>query len=138
MGIIRQIILSLLINVTAVALTASIIPGITYDYGLQGLITIAIVLGGVNILIKPILRLFSLPVEIATVGICTVAINTVLLLLVDHLLPELQIIGFAFPGLNLFSFIIPPFLMPAWGTALSAAILIGLMTGFLDWLTKSK
>ncbi len=138
MRLIRQIILTLLINVFAVAVTASIIPGITYDYGLQGLLTISIVLGAVNILIKPILKLLSLPIEIATIGICTVAINTAMLLIVDHLLPEFQIIGFAFPGLSLNSFIIPPFMLPAWGTALLASIVIGLITSFLYWLTKSK
>lgn len=139
MHMIRRTLLILLINIGAVAIVAAIIPGINYDYGLTGLFFIAIVLGLVNLLVKPILKLFSLPVEILTIGLFSLVINTSMLLLVDYLLPEFKITGYPFPGATLFSsFIIPPFMMPTWGTALTGSILIGLITSFLYWLTKSK
>lgn len=139
MHLFRRTLLILLINIGAVAITAAIIPGINYDYGLTGLFFVAVILGLVNLLIKPILKLFALPVEILTIGLFGLVINTGMLLLVDYLLPEFKITGYPFPGATLFqSFIIPPFMMPSWGTALTGSILIGFITSFLLWLTKSK
>ena len=138
MGFIRKLLLILLINMAAVALVASVIPGVQYEGGLRNLFVIALVFGGVNLLVKPILKGLALPIEIATIGICTVIINAAMLLLVANLVSGFTILPFPFPGIALGSFIVSPITLPAWGTAVVGALLIGAIVTFLYWLTDAK
>lgn len=137
MGLIRRLLLTLLIHMSSVAVIASVIPGISYEGGIKSLVIIALVFGGVNLFIQPILRALSLPVEIATVGLFTIAINAGMLMLVSALVAGFTIIEFPFPGLNIYGFILPPFMLPTWGTAAIGAVLIGFMVSFLYWLTDA-
>lgn len=135
MGFFRRILLTLLINMGAVAIVASVIPGVNYEGGLRSLFIIALVFGGINLLIKPILKTLSLPIEIATIGIFTIAINGAMLLLVTKFVTGFTILPFPFPGLYLDNFLLPPLMLPSWGTAMVAATLIGIIVSFLYWLT---
>jgi len=135
MGLFRKLLLTLMINMAAVALAASIIPGIQYEGGLKTLLTITLVFGGVNLLIKPILKALALPIEIATIGLFTVAINAGMLLLVSNFVIGFTILPFPFPGITQGPFLVAPFMLPAWGTAVIGALLIGTIVSFLYWLT---
>ncbi len=57
-------------------------------------ILVAIVLGVVNSLVKPLLTILTLPITILTLGLFLFIINGAMVLLVDYLLP-----GFAVDGL---------------------------------------
>jgi putative membrane protein len=138
MGFIRKLLLILVINMTAVALVASVIPGIQYEGGVRNLFVIAFVFGGVNLLVKPILKALALPIEIATIGIFTVVINAAMLLIVANLVEGFTILSFPFPGLALGSFIVSPITLPVWGTATVGALLIGSIVSILYWLTDAK
>jgi putative membrane protein len=138
MDSIRRLILNLLINACAVALTAAVIPGISYVGGIRSLFLIALIFGGINLFIKPILSLLSLPIEIATIGLASVLINAAMLLLVTKFTPGFEIIAFPFPGLSYHGIILAPFMLPWWLTAIVGAILIGAIISVLTWLTKSK
>lgn len=137
MGLFRRLLLTLLIHMSAVAIVASVVPGIIYSGGLKNLLVIALVFGGVNLFIKPILKALALPIEIATIGIFTVVINGGMLMLVTKLVDGFSILSFPFPGVNINNFIIPPFTIPEWGTAIAGAMLIGAIVSFLYWLTEA-
>jgi putative membrane protein len=78
---------------TAIAFAAMIwlLPNIDYTGELPGLIVLALVAGVVNGLIKPIVRLLSLPVRMATLGLFSLVINTGMLLLVAWLSGQLDV-----------------------------------------------
>jgi putative membrane protein len=88
-------ILRVLINAVGIAITASILPGITVaDNDLGTLLIIGLVFGIVNALVKPILVLLTCPFVIATLGLFLLVINGLMLLLTEALIPErLQIDG---------------------------------------------
>ena len=132
----RKIILRLLITSVAVAVAATIIPGISYTGGITNLIFIALVFGLVNIFVKPIITLLALPVEIATLGLFTIFINAGMLYLVSFLIPSFQIQPFWFPGITYGPILIAPFPVPAIGTAIIGSLLIGFISTTLYWLTK--
>lgn len=138
MGLFRKLLLILLIHMSAVAVIASVLPGISYEGGIKNLAVISLVFGGANLFIKPILKALALPIEIATIGLFTVVINAAMLMLAAKLVIGFNIFPAPFPGLNIDNFIIPPFMLPAWGTAAIGALLIGLMVSFLYWLTSAK
>jgi putative membrane protein len=138
MDALRKLVLTLVINSLAVAITAATIPGIVYSGGIRTLFTIALIFGGVNMLIKPFLHIFSLPVEIATIGLASVFVNAAMLFLVAKFVAGFEILAFPFPGVNQGPFIIAPFMLPPYLTAILGAVLIGSIIAFLTWLTKNK
>jgi uncharacterized membrane protein YvlD (DUF360 family) len=135
MDAIRRLLLTFFINASAVVITTSLLPGFSYSGGFMGIITITLVLAGVNLLIRPALSLLELPVEIATVAIISLFVNAGMLLLLANTIVGFSILPFPFPGILRGSFLIAPFTMPAFGTAIMAAILIALLVAALSWLT---
>jgi putative membrane protein len=75
----------------ALLLTALLVPDITIDWAedAQGisitLLALALVFGLVNAFIRPIARLVSIPLNVATLGFFSVVLNAALLLLVAFL-----------------------------------------------------
>ena len=78
-----------LIGTAATAITFAIVayflPQIDYGDNLPGLIILSVIAGVVNGFIKPIVKLFSLPLTLATLGLFGLVINAGLLLLIAWL-----------------------------------------------------
>jgi putative membrane protein len=64
------------------AIVAYVLPQIDYGDDLVSLIVLAVIAGVVNGFIKPIIKLFSLPLTLATLGLFGLVINAGLLLLI--------------------------------------------------------
>jgi len=79
-----KLILRLLLTALAVVILAKVLPGVGVDsYGTA--IIVAIVLGLLNFLVKPILVLLTLPVTIITLGLFLLIVNALIILLADNL-----------------------------------------------------
>ena len=87
-AIIRWFILTL-----AVWVSAHIIPGIQYDIW-QNLLIAALVLGILNVFVKPILMLISMPFIVVTLGFFLILINALLLKLTAWLVPGFHVASF--------------------------------------------
>jgi putative membrane protein len=66
-------------------------PNIQYEGEIPQLILLAVIAGVVNGLIKPIIRLLSLPVRVATLGLFSLVINAGMLLLIAWLAGKVDI-----------------------------------------------
>ena len=86
-------IISLLVQAIAVFLTSYILPGVYVD-GFGTALLVALVLGIVNAIIRPILLLFTLPLNILTLGLFTFVINALMIQLVDALVGGFAVGGF--------------------------------------------
>jgi putative membrane protein len=73
------LILRLLFNTLGLLLIAEFIPGITVD-GFYPALIAAIILGLLNIVIKPILLVLTLPITVVTLGLFAFVINAALFL----------------------------------------------------------
>jgi len=76
----------------ALLFTAWIVPGISFS-GYMPAFWAALVMGLVNLFIRPLLLILTLPINILTLGFFTFVINALMLLLVAKL-----VIGFAVAG----------------------------------------
>ncbi len=132
----KSIFRSFLINLGALFLTARILPGLTYDGGIRTLATGAVVFMMINFLIVPLLRVMFLPLNLLTLGFFSWAVNVLALYFLVALVPQFKIFPFSYPGLNYNGFIIPSFDLNVLYVAIAASFLIGLITHFLQWLTK--
>jgi putative membrane protein len=77
----------------AVLVTAYILPGVYIKDFLTGVI-VAIVLGCLNVVVKPLMILFSLPAVIFTFGLFLLVINTLVILITDKLVDGFSVGGF--------------------------------------------
>jgi putative membrane protein len=76
--------MALLINMVAITITAIVLPGLTItDLRLITFILLAVVLGLLNTLVKPIFQLLTIRLVFITYGVNLIIINTILLLLLD-------------------------------------------------------
>ncbi|WP_457032090.1 phage holin family protein [Kitasatospora sp. P5_F3] len=80
----KSILLKTLINAAAIWVAAWIVDGITLsgdDWQSKTItvIAVALIFGVVNFLIKPLVKLFSLPLFILTLGLITFVINALML-----------------------------------------------------------
>ena len=88
-----KILLDLLVRTLAVLITAYLIPGVVID-NLITAVTAVIVLGLLNILIKPVIIILTLPVNILTLGLFTFIINALIVVLASWLINGFTINSF--------------------------------------------
>ena len=94
----RGFILGTLATALAFAIMTYLLPNLDYQGEIfPGLIILALIAGVVNGLIKPIVKLLSLPVRLATLGLFSFVINAAMLLLIAWIGGQLDI-GFTIAG----------------------------------------
>ncbi|MGE5041949.1 MAG: phage holin family protein [Candidatus Levyibacteriota bacterium] len=83
----------LIINSLAVYIASLLIPGVHITNLLTTLI-VAIVLGILNSILKPILVFLTLPITVVTLGLFIFVINALMVLLASYLIPGFKVDGF--------------------------------------------
>jgi len=101
--------------------------------------TMTYVIGGILLTlffytIKPLLQLFTLPLQFATLGLFTVIVNAFILYILTVLVPNITITGFTFQGFSLLGFIIPKITLNAFFAYILCAVVISCLTTFINWL----
>jgi putative membrane protein len=117
-----KIIARIMINAVALAVVVYLMPTISISNGIIGLLLVATIFGVVNAFIRPIVRLFTLPITCLTLGLFTLVINALMLILTDLLSGFLLDIS----G-NLLERLVSAFI---------AAIIISIVSGVLNWFIK--
>lgn len=74
-------------------MAAYLVPG-AHVTGVWSAVAVAIVLGILNTVLRPILLVLTIPVNIMTVGLFTLVINTVMVLLTGKIVPGFTVTGF--------------------------------------------
>ena len=115
-----KFIIRILINAVALWLTTLILPAINIQGSLVNILIVALVFGLVNALIRPIVKLLTLPINLLTLGLFTLVINALMLALTSWLVGDIMSIqGSLFQQL--------------WWAFLGA-IIISLISMVLSWL----
>ena len=110
-----KVIIKILTNVFVLLVVSYLVPGFKFDTLWTTVVT-AIVIGIVNLIIKPVLQIIALPISIFTLGISAFLINVALLYGVSKIVPGFEI--------NRFS------------TAIIASILMSLVSWFVNRLAR--
>ncbi len=88
-----KIIYRVLVTSLALLLVANYIPGITID-GLYTAVVAAVVLGLLNLIVKPVLVVLTLPVTIITLGLFMFVINATLFWFAASFIDGFSVTGF--------------------------------------------
>jgi len=88
-----KLIIRILLTAVAVFLIAKFLPGVSVaGYGTA--VIVALVLALLNLIVKPILVLLTLPVTILTLGLFLLVINAIIILLADSFVSGFGVDGF--------------------------------------------
>ncbi|KMQ61962.1 membrane protein [Chryseobacterium sp. BLS98] len=88
-----NLIIRLLITAIVAYLLTKVLPGVHFE-GFSSAIIFAIVLGVLNIFVKPILGLLGLPLTIITLGLFALVINALIILIADYFIDSMVVNGF--------------------------------------------
>ncbi len=106
-----SILINWLISTLAILVAAYLIPGVQIQ-NYWTAIVLAVVLGLINAVIKPILVIITLPINLLTLGLFTLVINAVVILLAAAIVPGFTVASF-------------------WW-----ALLFGLVLSLVNWVLK--
>lgn len=82
------------INAFALWAAAALVSGIELSGGWVSILIVAAIFGIINTILKPIVKLFSIPFIILTLGLFSLIINATMLGLTAYLTDALQVDGF--------------------------------------------
>lgn len=88
-----NLLVRILVTAVLVLVIAYFMPGVTVDSFMTSVI-VAVVLGLLNIFIKPLLVLFTLPVTIVTFGLFLLVINAVIIMLCTEIVTGFEVRSF--------------------------------------------
>jgi putative membrane protein len=88
-----KLIIRILLTALAVVLIAKFLPGVSVESYLTAII-VAVVLAILNLIVKPILVILTLPVTILTLGLFLLVINAIIILLADSFISGFGVDGF--------------------------------------------
>ena len=89
-----KILARILLNGLGLWLVAQLLPGVHYSGGLAYLVLAGFVLGLLNVLVKPLLVLLSIPAIVITLGLFYLVVDGLVLWFAAGLLAKLAIDGF--------------------------------------------
>jgi putative membrane protein len=118
-----KILWRLVLNAAALWIAAELISGVDFDGGWLDLLILAVVFGLVNAFVRPVARLLTFPITIATLGLFTFVINAFMLMLTAAISDSLAITG----GLG-----------EQFVTALLAAVVISVVSVLLSWVLPDR
>lgn len=88
-----SILINWILSAIAILVSAYIVPGVAVGGFLAALI-LAVILGAINAVIKPILIVLTLPINVLTLGLFTLVINAILIMLADLISPGFTVSSF--------------------------------------------
>jgi putative membrane protein len=92
--VLRWLVVSWAANAIVLAIAAWILNGVTFHGSFGALVVSAAVFGILNTILKPILKLITLPIAIITLGIAWFFVSLFMLWLTALIVPKFDIHGF--------------------------------------------
>lgn len=84
----------ILLTALAVIVLSSFLPGIDVENNYMTAFVVAIVISLLNMFVRPLLILLTLPVTIFSLGLFLLVINAIIIMLAGNLVPGFKVSGF--------------------------------------------
>ncbi len=109
------LLIKLLVSAVAIFITAQILPGVHVS-DLKTALLVAVVLGIINMFVKPIVVILTLPINVITLGLFTFVINGIFILVASN--------------------IVDGFNVPNFWQAMLFALVLSFVNSILVWIVK--
>jgi putative membrane protein len=90
----RWILISWIANAIALGVTAWILDGMSFHGSVGAVFVAAAIFGVLNTILKPIMRLLTLPIAVVTLGIAWFFVSLMMIWLTDVLVHDFTVSGF--------------------------------------------
>ena len=107
-----RVVIKILLQALAIGIAAYVVPGVHVD-SFWTAVVVAVVLGILNVLVKPILLVLTLPVTVMTLGLFAIFLNVLMIVIASKLVPGFEVSSF-------------------W-----TAVVFGLVLGVVNWWLAS-
>jgi putative membrane protein len=88
-----KLFIKLILTALAAILLAYWLPGVSID-GIGAALTLAVVLGILRLIVRPVLIILTLPITLLTLGLFLFVINGIIILMADSLIPGFSVSSF--------------------------------------------
>lgn len=112
------------------------IPGFIIGQSYEKIALAAAVLAAINILVKPIVKIFFLPLNIITLNLFSVFINVGVVFALIKLVNTVSIKDWDFKGFSAYGFVLPSIHFTVIYTYILVAIVLTAIVSFLNWVTS--
>ncbi len=132
----RGIVKNITFNSISLFVLTEFVSGVKITGGYQTLIAAGIILTVLNMIVKPIINIFSLPLNMVTLGLFSFITNAILLYLLTIFAPNVTVSAFTFNGFSWAGFIVPMIKFNTLTAFIVSAAVLALIINFFKWLTK--
>jgi putative membrane protein len=130
----KTILRNTVFNAISLFILSEIIAGVKITGGIKTLIISGLILSILFRLLRPILNLFSLPLNMVTLGLFSFFLNAILLYILTVLIPNVSISAFTFTGYSVAGFVVPSMHYGSIFAYVVAAAALSIIMNFFDWL----
>lgn len=133
----KSLLRNFLINLAALWVATSALPGFAVTGGVKTFLMGAIGLMLINIAVVPLLKIMFLPLNLITLGFFTWVINVIGLYILTRIIPQMKLLPYFFPGADLGGVTFPAMQLNILHVAILASFLVGFTSHFLQWLSRN-
>lgn len=123
-------------NAMSLYILSQLISGVKIMGGFQAVLLSGLILTILNIVLKPIISLFSMPLNMITLGLFSFITNAILLYILTIFVPNISVSSFTFNGYSFAGFIVPVIKFNTIYAFIVSAAVLSLIINFFKWLTK--
>ncbi|HKZ35305.1 MAG TPA: phage holin family protein [Patescibacteria group bacterium] len=121
-----------LLNSFTLYLAGLVYPGIIVPQALVDLLLAGLIFTLVNRLIKPVIKLFLLPLNLITLGLFSWIVNVIVLFIMTKLVSSLSVTGFTLAATSLSGFATPALIISLPVSYILASIFLSLIFALLN------
>lgn len=132
----KTLLRAIFINTLVLYLAILAFPGLLFDGTLKTLVISAVVLTLLNKIVKPLIKLFLLPINLLTLGVFGWVAHVATLFILTRVVSGIMIQGFHFPGWSANGFAIPSFGVSLLMAYVLASLTISLIANIVSWLLR--
>lgn len=122
------------INAFALSLLPGLLAGVTIVGGLPTLFIAGLIFGFMYTFVRPILHVFTLPLNFLTFGMFSFVINMIILYFLTVLVPQITISEFTFKGFSYLGFVIPQIHLNTFFAYFIASLILSAIVWGVKWL----
>lgn len=132
----KNIIKDLTLNAIALYFTSLLFSGLMIKGGLESYIIGGILLTIGEYVLKPVIKVITIPLTILSLGIFSLFINAIVLFAVSLVFPKISISAFTFGGFKVFDLYLPSFYANLILSYLIISATIYAISHFIVWICK--
>jgi len=127
-----------LLNSFSLFAVASFYPGLIVPDNLKALVWAGVIFTLINFLIKPIVKLFLLPINLVTLGLFRWVANVLVLMILTNIIDTIAIISFISQPIYQAGFTIPSLNINQFFSYILASFFLSLIFNFFDQIMEGN